>query len=89
MESLAKQRVRRYIISARKKARPQRGRSWVGLGRVERCFPPPWAVWRGTIEAKTVRDAWGLLVGCRFDAFGSWWGLMGGCYTRTIANVMR
>jgi hypothetical protein len=58
MESLAKQRVRRYIISAMKKARPQGGRSREGLGRVVMCLPPPWEVWTGTIAAKTVREAW-------------------------------
>lgn len=61
MESLARQRVRRYIISAMKKARPQRARECEGWGRVVRCLPPPWESWRGTVAKKAVREAWTLL----------------------------
>jgi len=36
-ESLTPQSVIRYMIWAMKKARPQRGSSWVGLGRSAKC----------------------------------------------------
>jgi hypothetical protein len=70
-ETLTPQSVRRYIICATKKARPQRGRSWAGLGRLVMWWPPPWDVWTGTIAAKTVRNACDGLV--RIYRFCWWW----------------